>query len=145
MSSRSDTESLRWIAQLDAALSENAAWMAGVADAVERLGFDRQAACGPADLLPGLAILVEDREAARIEIERLHDVVAALNAEVERWQSECVDCRADLAREVGRSHGMARWGCPSCPPGDDQEVVGDLGLVCLRCGTRYYDGHEETS
>ena len=40
---------------------------------------------------------------------------------------------------------LARWGCPSCPPGDDQEVVGDLGLVCLRCGTRYYDGHEETS
>ena len=48
MSSRSDTESLRWIAQLDAALSENAAWMAGVADAVERLGrtvpFDHDAA-----------------------------------------------------------------------------------------------------
>lgn len=79
------------------------------------------------------------------EIDRLGGVIAALDAEVGRWQSECVDARAALAREVGRSHGMARWGCPSCPPGDDQEVVGDLGLVCLRCGTRYYDGHEETS
>lgn len=32
----------------------NAAWMNGVADAVEPLGYDRGAACGPADLLPGL-------------------------------------------------------------------------------------------
>lgn len=34
------------------------AWMNGVADAVERLGYDREAACGPADLLPGLERLV---------------------------------------------------------------------------------------
>lgn len=34
-------------------------WMNGVADAVEPLGYDREAACGPADLLPGLATLVE--------------------------------------------------------------------------------------
>lgn len=39
--------------------SQNAAWMNGVADAVEPLGYDRQAACGPADLLPGLIDLVE--------------------------------------------------------------------------------------
>lgn len=32
----------------------NVAWMNGVADAVEPLGYDRDAACGPADLLPGL-------------------------------------------------------------------------------------------
>lgn len=32
-----------------------AAWMNGVADAVEPLGFDREAACGPADLLPRAA------------------------------------------------------------------------------------------
>lgn len=82
---------------------------------------------------------------ALVEIERLNDVIAALDAEVEALQSDLLDVRADLAREIGRSHGMARWGCPQCPPGDDLEVVGDLKLVCLRCGTRYYDGHEETS
>lgn len=38
--------------------SQNAAWMNGVADVVEPLGYDRQAACGPADLLPGLETLV---------------------------------------------------------------------------------------
>ena len=35
------------------------AWMNGVADAVEPLGYDRDAACGPADLLPGLLTLAE--------------------------------------------------------------------------------------
>lgn len=34
--------------------AECKAWMNGVADAVEPLGYDREAACGPADLLPGL-------------------------------------------------------------------------------------------
>ncbi len=38
---------------------ENAAWRDGVADVVEPLGFDREAACGPADLLPGLLTLAE--------------------------------------------------------------------------------------
>lgn len=38
---------------------ENTAWRDGVADVVEPLGFDREAACGPADLLPGLTTLVE--------------------------------------------------------------------------------------
>lgn len=38
---------------------ERDAWMNGVADVVEPLGYDRQAACGPADLLPGLLTLAE--------------------------------------------------------------------------------------
>lgn len=37
------------------------AWMNGVADVVEQFGYDRQAASGPADLLPGLTTLVEQR------------------------------------------------------------------------------------
>ena len=55
---------------------------------------------------------------ALAEIERLNDVIAALDAEVEALQSDLLDVRADLAREIGRSHGMARWGCPQCPPGE---------------------------
>lgn len=43
--------------EIDRLRAENAAWMNGVADAVEPLGFDRHAACGPADLLPGLGML----------------------------------------------------------------------------------------
>ena len=35
------------------------AWMNGVADVVEPLGYDRQAASGPSDLLPGLSTLME--------------------------------------------------------------------------------------
>lgn len=42
---------------------ENKAWMNGVADVVEPYGFNREAACGPADLLPGLAILADRIEA----------------------------------------------------------------------------------
>lgn len=38
---------------------ENQAWMNGVADFVEPLGFDRYASCGPADLLPGLELMRE--------------------------------------------------------------------------------------
>ena len=41
------------------------AWMNGVADAVEPLGYDREAACGPADLLPGLKDLVPVRPPRR--------------------------------------------------------------------------------
>lgn len=33
------------------------AWANGVADFVEPMGFDREAACGPADLLPGLKFM----------------------------------------------------------------------------------------
>lgn len=39
--------------------NECAAWMNGVADVVEPFGFDRRAACGPSDLLPGVAGLRE--------------------------------------------------------------------------------------
>lgn len=39
--------------------SQNAAWMNGVADIVEPWGYDRQAASGPADLLPGLTSIAE--------------------------------------------------------------------------------------
>lgn len=42
-----------------------AAWINGVADAVERFGYDRDAACGPADLLPGLAELQAENERLR--------------------------------------------------------------------------------
>lgn len=45
---------------------QNNAWMNGVADVVEPLGYDRHAACGPADLLPGLTELrVHGMELAR--------------------------------------------------------------------------------
>lgn len=40
-------------------MADCAAWMNGVADIVEPWGFDRQAACGPSDLLPGLTTLAE--------------------------------------------------------------------------------------
>lgn len=40
-------------------------WMNGVADAVEPLGYDRETASGPADLLPGLADLVPKVERDR--------------------------------------------------------------------------------
>lgn len=41
------------------------AWMNGVADVVEPFGFDRHAASGPADLLPGLATLTDENKALR--------------------------------------------------------------------------------
>ncbi len=47
----------RALRELDRLRAENGVWMNGVADAVEHLGFDRKAACGPADLLPGLRML----------------------------------------------------------------------------------------
>ena len=56
--------------------SENEAWMNGVADVVEPLGYDRGAACGPSDLLPGLTELRNHgMEMAR----GLHDAVEALS------------------------------------------------------------------
>lgn len=44
---------------VDRLADECKAWMNGVADAVEPLGYDRVAACGPSDLLPGLTTLLE--------------------------------------------------------------------------------------
>ena len=60
--------------EIDALARENKAWMNGVADTVEPFGFDREAACGPADLLPGLKSLSEYAALGR-EIEY----------EIERW------------------------------------------------------------
>lgn len=186
--------STEWVHEM--AVAQRACGHDGMAAMLDQLAVERdrarEAACGPADLLPGLAMMADDLNAAegennglsvevdrlsawkhsamavlaewddvweaagkpgplgtskaestRTRIERLNDVIAALDLEVERLQSELVDARADLSREIGRSHGMARWGCPHCPPGDDLEVLGDLTLVCIRCGTRYYDGEED--
>lgn len=41
-------------AEIERLRATNAAWMNGVADVVEMFGYDRDAASGPADLLPGL-------------------------------------------------------------------------------------------
>lgn len=54
---RHDVDKL--IASLARAEDECKVWMNAVADAVEPLGYSREAACGPADLLPGLDTLVE--------------------------------------------------------------------------------------
>jgi hypothetical protein len=48
------------------------AWMNGVADAVEPLGYDRGAACGPADLLPGLSTLLEKAQVAMLHPRQRH-------------------------------------------------------------------------
>jgi hypothetical protein len=52
-------ENERLRVRLARAEDECKVWMNAVADAVEPLGYCREAACGPADLLPGLATLVE--------------------------------------------------------------------------------------
>lgn len=58
--SATDTAELERLRQECVRLRQQcSAWMNGVADAVEPLGYDREAACGPADLLPGLVTLVE--------------------------------------------------------------------------------------
>jgi hypothetical protein len=62
--------------------SENEAWMNGVADVVEPLGYDRGAACGPSDLLPGLTEL------------RNHGM------EMARRLEECVEARSYLYEQV---------------------------------------------
>lgn len=58
------------------------AWMNGVADVVEPLGYDRHAACGPSDLLPGLTDL------------RKHGMECA------RRLAECVEARSYLYEQV---------------------------------------------
>ena len=45
--------------ELERVKAERDVWMSAVADAVEPLGYDRHAASGPADLLPGLTTLTE--------------------------------------------------------------------------------------
>lgn len=58
--------------------AECKAWMNGVADAVEQFGYDREAACGPADLLPGLDQLLAALESAR-------STAVLLEATLEDW------------------------------------------------------------
>lgn len=53
--------------------TEIAAWMNGVADFVEPMGFDREAACGPADLLPGLKFMREYIEALFKALDHRHE------------------------------------------------------------------------
>jgi hypothetical protein len=65
---------------------ENRAWMNGVADVVEPLGYDRQAASGPADLLPGLKDIT--------------DRVLDVTQEQARRLSECVEARSYLYEQV---------------------------------------------
>lgn len=67
---------------VDRLAEECKAWMNGVADVVEPLGYDRQAACGPSDLLPGLTEL------------RNHSMENA------RRLAECVEARSYLYEQV---------------------------------------------
>lgn len=76
--------------------SENAAWMNGVADVVEPFGFDRQAASGPADLLPGLQWLVSARQS-------LSEQVHELETRLERHPAT-TGCRAPVEGVISRTH-----------------------------------------
>lgn len=67
---------------IDRLADECKAWMNGVADVVEALGYDRHAACGPSDLLPGLTEL------------RVHGMESA------RRLDECVEARSYLYEQV---------------------------------------------
>lgn len=58
-------------AHIEQGRAENRSWMNGVADVVESYGYNREAACGPADLLPGLADLITERNALRILVDDL--------------------------------------------------------------------------
>lgn len=66
---------------------EVGAWRNGVADVVEPLGYDREAACGPADLLPGLLTLaerfqfVDDRCAVVLDVEDIRHLVTMASAD----------------------------------------------------------------
>jgi len=80
---------------IDALTAERDAWMNGVADIVEPLGFDREAACGPADLLPGLRFLVEERDEARARVAELADWVRQY--EMERDAARRGPAAADLS------------------------------------------------
>lgn len=93
--------------------AENAAWRTGVADAVEPFGFDREAACGPADLLPGLVTLVERLADLRTVGSRLADTSYALGraqALIAWIDGACTDLRphADIEAAIGR------WKDTSC-------------------------------
>lgn len=76
------------------------AWMNGVADVVEGFGYDRQAACGPADLLPGLTDL------------RNHDM------EMTRRLAECVEARSAMQRDQLASQTLGQ--AVQAPDGNDR-------------------------
>jgi len=73
--------------------SENEAWMNGVADVVEPLGYDRHAACGPSDLLPGLTEL------------RNHDMEMTLA--VVGSSCDWGDCNRKVSLSAGRQGSTA--------------------------------------
>lgn len=68
--------------------AERDAWMNAVADVVEPYGFDREAASGPADLIPGLRWLVEDRDA---EVALANQLRRALIALEDAWSGNNPD------------------------------------------------------
>lgn len=80
------------------------AWMNGVADVVEPLGFDRHAASGPADLLPGLVDLVATwrltGQVIYLEQQRWQEMAEDLWEELQEWHAE--NCgQADDGTPIG--------------------------------------------
>lgn len=105
---------------VDRLADECEAWMNGVADVVEPLGYDRQAACGPSDLLPGLTEL------------RNHGMENA------RRLAECVEARSYLYEQVvdmsALLDGAKRIAEPDPEPTPTQLRTLDDEGVCVRCG-----------
>lgn len=83
--------------ELDRLRRENAVWMHGVADAVERFGFDRDAACGPADLLPGLLLLVD-------QVDRLRSSSVGMANHINRLAGRIGEARALIAEAKDDVH-----------------------------------------
>lgn len=75
-------QAVQMFQEIERLREQNSAWMNGVADAVEPFGYDRQAASGPADLLPGLTTMLDQL------------------AEAHRRLGECVDVRSVLYEQV---------------------------------------------
>ena len=77
--------------EIDRLRVECATWMNGVADAVEPLGYDRGAACGPADLLPGLDTLTKLRLAVIDQI--IDDLARKPRLPGHPRNCGCIHCR----------------------------------------------------
>ena len=75
---------------------ENAVWMNGVADAVEPLGFDREAACGPADLLPGLLLLVDQAGRHGRAVGHAEGLRALMERRIERARGLIAEAKDDV-------------------------------------------------
>lgn len=74
---------------VDRLAEECKAWMNGVADVVEPLGYDRSAACGPADLLPGLTDLRNhDMETTRALEEHLQTARYQAERRALQWRRQ---------------------------------------------------------